>query len=614
MSQILATKLFPPFLRPGRVRRERLLSHLNLGIHGKLTLVSAPAGFGKSTLLAEFASQMAEQQGYQTAWLSLDEGDSDVRRFFQYLVAALQTLEKGEVKTFGQDALALVQASPEGMPEQALTQLLNDLYGLQQPTLLVLDDYHLLDGADVNGLLQRLLEHWPGQVHLAIGTREDPALPLARMRARGEVNEVRASDLRFSVEESGTFMAETMKVPLGEAEVEALETRTEGWIAGLQLAGVSLQRSPDRASFLKEFTGSHRFVLDYLTEEVLQTQSGEVRQFLLQASIFERFSAGLCEAVTGLANCGEILRQLEQGNLFLVALDHQGQWFRFHHLFADMLASQRSLSDDELQGIYARASGWFASQNMVTDAVHYGLLAKDYDSVADLLDLHWIDMGFYSMERDLIDWVEALPESVWQHRPVIRGFYAMAVLSYDRPKGTRLLRATWEQVQAGGEHLVVRNQQAMATLPGLIAIGEAYLAGSEGNDEQVLHWASVALQRLPEDDVKWRGAVLALQGTVHWGIGDLDQACDSIAGCLHIMDECGDLAGLMSSYYLLAAAKVSQGEIREGRRLIELAFEKLEELKPLQPQGSHEVWALKAELAFIDGDIEAARKALEVTD
>src|SRR5213082_3355089 len=343
-TPILATKLYLPRLRPNVVSRPRLLERLNEGLHHKLILISAPAGFGKTTLVSEWVEGI-ERPRARTAWLSLDEGDNDPTRFLTYLVAALQTI----AATIGEGVLDVLQSSQPPPTEAILTALLNEITTLPDQFILVLDDYHVLEAKAVDQALTYLVEHLPPQMHLVIATREDPQLPLARLRARGQLTELRATDLRFTPSEAAGFLNQGMGLNLSTENITALEARTEGWIAGLQLAALSMQGHQDTTSFIKSFTGSHHFVLDYLVEEVLQQQPASIQAFLLRTSILDRLCGSLCDAVllnpsvSGQAT----LEYIEHANLFLVPLDDERRWYRYHQLFADLLRQrlhQRSAS------------------------------------------------------------------------------------------------------------------------------------------------------------------------------------------------------------------------------------------------------------------------------
>src|SRR5256714_7079353 len=340
-TSILATKLYLPRLRPNVVSRPRLIERLHEGLHRNLTLISAPAGFGKTTLVSEWVEGIERP----TAWLSLDEGENDPARFLAYLVAALQTI----AATIGEGVLGVLQSSQPPPTEAILTALLNEITTLPDHFVLVLDDYHVIDAKPVDMALTYLVEHLPPQMHLVIATREDPQLPLARLRARSHLTELRAADLRFAASEASAFLSQVMGLSLSAEDIAALEDHTEGWVAGLQLAALSLQGQEDAAGFIRLFTGSHHFVLDYLVEEVLGQQDARLQTFLLRTSLLDRMTGSLCDAVLLIpAGSGQAtLEYLEHVNLFLVPLDNERRWYRYHHLFADLLRQrlqQRSAS------------------------------------------------------------------------------------------------------------------------------------------------------------------------------------------------------------------------------------------------------------------------------
>lgn len=378
----------PP--RANTVPRPRLVERMEQGLAAgcKLTLISAPAGFGKTTLVSEWISALTPGPspggrggGMRAAWLSLDEGDSDPARFMGYLVAALQTI----AANLGEGVLAALQSSQPPATEAILTVLLNEITVIPEHFLLVLDDYHVIDSQAVDQALIFLIEHMPPQMHLVIASREDPPLPLARLRGRGQLTELRLADLRFTPGEAAEFLNRVMQLSLSADDIAALETRTEGWIAGLQMAAISMQGLPDAAAFIQSFTGSHRFVLDYLLEEVLQRQPVEVQSFLLRTSILDRLCGPLCEAVLEAwsASGQATLEHLERANLFIVPLDHERRWYRYHHLFGELLRQRLGKPADH-PTLHLRASRWYEENGDLEAAFDHAIAAGDFARAARL--------------------------------------------------------------------------------------------------------------------------------------------------------------------------------------------------------------------------------------
>src|SRR5213078_2191148 len=355
LTPLLATKLHPPLPRAHLVRRPQLAARLTQGMMGPLTLVSAPAGFGKTTLLVQWLTE----SGMPVAWLSLDPGDNEPVRFLSYLIAALQTLDP----RLGAVALALLQMPQQARAETVLTLLTNDVgsHGRDGGDFaLVLDDYHVIEAKAVDQALTYLVEHLPPQMHLVIASREDPQLPLARLRARSHLTELRAADLRFTASEAAEFLNQVMGLSLSAADIAALEDHTEGWIAGLQLAALSMQGRQDVPGFIRAFAGDHRYIVDYLVEEVLQRQPEPVHRFLLQTAILDRLNGALCDAVTGQEGGKARLEALERGNFFVVPLDDKRHWYRYHHLFAEVLSAHLMVErPDQVATLHLRASEWY---------------------------------------------------------------------------------------------------------------------------------------------------------------------------------------------------------------------------------------------------------------
>src|SRR4051812_49513132 len=417
---VLGTKLRPPRPRRRLVPRARLTDRLRAdgGEAPRLVLVAAPAGFGKTTLLAQWLAAEGSQR--RVAWLALDPVDADLRSFLAHLAAAIQTV----AREAGADALALLEA---GATDGVLVSLINDLDVLAGPTVVALDDYHVIDGAAVHEAVTFLLDNLPPHVTLAMTTRADPPLPLSRLRARGELLEVRAADLRFTTDEAEAFLNEVMELQLDPALVAALEARTEGWPAGLQLAALSARThsgaadgSGDVAGFIHAFSGSHRFVLDHLVEEVLDRQPDEVRAFLLDTSVLDQLAGGLCDAVTGRSDGQPMLETLERENLFVVAVDDERRWYRYHHLFAEALRARLAARHaGRVAELHAAASRWLAENGLLGDAVQHAIASGDHEHTADLVELTVADLRRRRQNRTLRDWLVALPDDVVRRRPLL---------------------------------------------------------------------------------------------------------------------------------------------------------------------------------------------------
>lgn len=494
---ILATKLYIPPPRPKVVARSRLIERLNQGLHRKLTLVSAPAGFGKTTLVTEWIEEI--ERPY--AWLSLDERDGDPVRFLTYFLAALQTM----MPTIGETVLAMLH-SPQPPIELILTNLLNEITNHRDNFLLVLDDYHTIDEQTIDNALNFFLEYLPPQMHLVITTREDPNLALARLRSRDQLSEVRVADLRFKSVEVTEFLKHVMGLKLSSEEIVALETRTEGWIAGLQLAALSMQGHNDITQFVRAFTGDNHYIVDYLVDEVLQRQSEAVRSFLLQTSILPRLNGSLCDAITGQEESAARLEALERGNFFVVPLDNKRHWYRYHHLFADVLYAHLVQEQvDQIALLHQRASEWYQHNGSATDAIRHALAAKDFERAANLVELTAPTMRQSRQESTLLGWLKALPDDVFHNRPILSIEYVGALLSGGELEGaeTRLRDAErWLGMTADtptqSAEMIVMNKQELSRLPGWIALYRAALSLALGNALDTVTYAQQVLEIAPE--------------------------------------------------------------------------------------------------------------------
>ncbi|MFI5260087.1 MAG: LuxR C-terminal-related transcriptional regulator [Candidatus Limnocylindrales bacterium] len=508
---LLATKLNVPPHRGKIVRRPRLDERLSEGLARKLTLVSAPAGFGKTTLIAGWA----EGCRLPVAWLSLDEADGDLNRFLTYVIAALRNVVPGA----GETVVGLLGSSPTPPSELALTQLLNEMAAVATDFVLVLDDYHLVEAKAVDEAVTFLVEHLPPRMHLVIATREDPALPLARLRASGELTEVRAVDLRFTPAESAAFLNEVMMLRLSAADVDALEASTEGWIAGLQLAALSLQGREDAAELIRAFSGGHRFVLDYLVEEVLNRQAPAVAGFLLRTSILERLSGPLCDAVTvdpGMPG-RETLEQLERANLFIVPLDEERRWYRYHHLFGDLLRQRLGQAEsasviDELHG---RASRWYEENGFDVEAFRHAAAGHDTDRAEVLIKGKGLPLYMRGAIQPIIAWLSSLPDEVLEARPSLRYLYAVVLLASGRTAGIA------EMLDAAETGLADRPDDAeIRDLRGQIAATRAMLALSQHRADAMIAESQRALTLLRPENIAARATVIGTLAYAYEVLGD----------------------------------------------------------------------------------------------
>jgi LuxR family maltose regulon positive regulatory protein len=518
---LLTTKLFVPPPRPDLVPRPRLIDRLDAGLRlgHRLTLVSAPAGSGKTTLLSDWIGQ---HEG-PVAWLSMDDQDNETTRFWTYLIAALQTVRAD----LGQDALHLLQAAQQPTAQALLSSVLNDITALSQPKkpagiILVLDDYHLITTPQIHEGIAFLLEHQPPNLHLVIATRADPPLPLFRLRARGHLSELRSDDLRFTPAEAAAFLDTVMGLDLKPVDVSALETRTEGWIVGLQLAALSLQGRADVQGFITGFTGSHHYILEYLTEEVLARQSEAVRHFLLQTSILDRLCGPLCDSVMGLqqtaqqadsqsattplpgrpstAVCGrEMLKQLDQANLFVVPLDEQRLWYRYHRLFADLLRKQlgQQMAPKQVSELQRRASAWHEDNGSLDETVLYALQARDYERVVRVVERAALAGRLESRLTTMLRWLEAVPEQMLLLRPRLRILQAWALVINEQldlaQQALRESSAALQSMPSSPETDVVRDElDSLLTIVDMMA--SALALAYSGEDLEKTFQAALAVQ------------------------------------------------------------------------------------------------------------------------
>src|SRR6266508_896568 len=496
-DELLATKVNIPRTRPDRLARARLFQRLDEGMARALALVCTPAGFGKTTLLAHWATNTNRA----VAWLSLDPDHNDPARFWRYVVAALDRAREG----LGEQLRPLLTAPTPLSGHGVVTALINQFQAQPDELALVLDDYHVIEEAAIHDSLGFLLRHLPPQLHLVVSSRSDPPLPLARLRARGQLAELRAADLRFTAEETAAFLQEAWGLDLSLEAVAALETRTEGWAVGLQLAALSLRERPDPDAFLGAFAGTHRYVLDYLSEEVLERQPDRVRAFLLETSVLERLSGPLCDAVTGGSDGQDMLEELERANLFLVPLDEQRRWYRYHHLFAELLRARLQRAEaDRVPELHRRAASWCERHGVTDDAIRHALASGDALWAARLVEEHLGETLRRGESAILARWLSLLPDDAIRSRPPL--CLAQALLHYHSghfESTERLLQHAERDVDHDQQprELVVPTEGGMvAEIRAAIALLRAELAVDRGDAEGTAAFASAALAELAEQE------------------------------------------------------------------------------------------------------------------
>ncbi len=608
---LLATKLYVPRARASAVLRSRLLARLDAGAAARLSLVSAPPGFGKTTLLAEWA-RGARAAGRGVAWLSLDAGDNEPASFWAYLTAALEPLVPN-LRTAREDlAVAGLAATPP-----AITALLNELADAPQEVWLVLDDYHLIDNPEVQDGVRFVVENMPPAVHVLISTRFDPNLPLPRWRVRGDLVEIRAADLRFTASESAEYLRSVTGLDLAVADLERLGERTEGWIAALQLAGLSLQGRDDPSAFIRRFAGDDRYIVDYLMDEVLAHQPDHVREFLITTSVLERFTGDLCDAVTDAGEGVAMLAALERANLFVVPLDDQLLWFRYHHLFADVLRA-RLLAERpaEVPTLHQRAGRWYEAQGFVDDAIRHAFAGRDFENAARLVEAALPAARRDRRDAAMIGWLYALPEELIATSPVLTVFAGWAcliagdleALEARLDQAERLLDA----VPAGSQPWLQTDE--VRTLPATIGMYRAALAQARGDLPGVAFHARRVLQVAGEKDHFWRGAAYGFLALAAWSDGDVRAAVTTFTDAIASLHASGALVDELNSTALLAEMWTVAGRPAKARALCRQALAEADALGVGAARASADLHVALAELDLEAGDLDAAEQHLAAAE
>lgn len=564
-GSLLESKFHVPRVRRQLVRRRRLVEQLERGTQSKLTLISAPPGSGKTTLLTDWVATAPDRET-SAAWVSLDADDTRLSTFWTYVTAAIARVAPGA----GTSAQALLLDGQSASPETVAAALLNDLRTISNPLRIVLDDYHMIDAPEIHSSMAFFLERLPAHTNVVIATRADPPLPLARLRAQGELVEIRAADLRFDETETGTFLNEMMGLSLTAQQMAQLDERTEGWAAALQLAALSMEGRTDIPAFIAGFTGSERYVVDYLVEEVLDRQPDHVRRFLTETSILDRLTGDLCDAVTDTDGGRAMLEMLERSNLLIVPLDDHRRWYRYHHLFADVLRA-RLLDEhpERILELHRRASQWYEDHESRSEAIRHAIAALDFERAADLVELAIPAFRQARQEADLRSWLEALPADVFAVRPVLSVGYVGTLMACGELKGVeRHLRNAEQMLEAresgASPSMVVANHAELRRLPGAIALYRAAQARILGDEAGSMDHARRALELAAPEDHLERGGAAGLLALAHWTAGDLEAAYDRWAEAmanLEMADHASDVIGCAIS---LADICITQGRLRDA--------------------------------------------------
>lgn len=597
----LQTKLYPPLPTEGYVSRQRLIERIQTGVNGRVTIISAPPGFGKTTLLSAWLATAANTK---TAWYSLDEDDNEPSRFFAYIAASLRTVEPDSAPTLD----SLLEAGSAN-PRELTAALINDLSEFSSKNIaLVLDDYHHITQQPIHDALAYLIDHLPNNIHLVFISRADPPLPLGRWRVRGQLTEIRADDLRFTEEEAAQFLNQTMGLTLTVEDIHTLESRTEGWVAGLQLAALSLQKSSNPGEVISAFAGSNRYVAEYLTDEALSRQSEALRGFLLKTSVLERFNASLCDHVLEASNSESMLAELERANLFIIPLDSESNWFRYHHLFADLLRRRLAQADQNaIADLHRRAAEWFEKNNFLLDAVRHWIAANEPERVASLME-HALSQTWGRVElAGLMKRVEQLPEAVLAEYPSLSAFWGWSWfwLGRDNEKILPLLERAEKNLQGkpNAEHSI-----------GRFNVIRSYLRRAVNTDSpSAILLGKTALEQLAEEDLMWRGfAELNIAASIHSMGGDLAQAEEAYGETVRLCQMAGDFTTAWIAACVHVQVVMERGEL--GRAIM-LNTQLLDEVKRKGGTNNVRGWAHinQAAIMYQINELEAAWRETNIT-
>jgi len=623
-TSILVTKLFVPPTRAELVSRPGLIERLNGGLDRKLTLLSAPAGFGKTTLVSHWVENLrdnnneTDRQPVRVAWLSLDEDDNDPVRFLTYFITAVNQI-KGIDDDLGQGALSMLLSSQPPPSNTVLISLINDLAAVTEKIIFVLDDYHLIESDPIHQALVFLLENLPPQLHLVIATRQDPSLSLGRLRARDQITEIRAADLRFSKSEAADFLNQVMGWSLSSEDIAELENRTEGWIAGLQLAAISIRGHEDTTSLIKSFTGSHRLVLDFLIEEVLSQQPESVQNFLLQTAILDRLTGSLCDALTGQNNGHQTLEMLNRANLFIIPLDSERHWYRYHHLFADLLRQRlRQTQPDQLPILYRTASEWHKQANTFNEAIEYLNRARDFEGMAKLIDEQAENFWKRGEHLRLRRWLTYLPIDLVSAKPqlcIIHAHYLLSAGQLD--KGNYLLQIAEQAFENKVDERMPSpewkqlSESEIKNLRGKLGVVRAVDFAARGDVPKMIQQANQALEYLSPQDYAWRSLAAFALGDAYSFLGDMPASYQARAEAVRVCNATNDNYYILVANLKLVTTLVEQGDLHQARDICQQQIQFATESGLRQSGTVYGFLAILGNLLIENNDLDNGTKLAE---
>jgi LuxR family maltose regulon positive regulatory protein len=602
IQPILTTKLFiPPIYTDRVIKRESLCRILNDGVKGKLTLISAPAGFGKTTLVSMWTAQAT----MPVAWLSLDREDNDINRFLAYIIAALQSI----VPEIGMEALSLLRTPQSPDSDRILTNLLNDLADSENSIVLILDDYHLIEARAVHDAVTFFIDHAPSNTHLMILTRADPTLPIPRLRGRGQLTELRAADLCFNIAEAIRYLDNIAHLPLSTDDANALHIRTEGWIAALQMVAISMRGRKDLHGFVTSFTGSQEYIADYLTDEVLELQPERIRTFLLQTSILDRMTGPLCDVVLERRDSQSTLEKLQEKNLFLVSLDDKRCWYRYHHLFGELLRQRlKQESPDWIAGLHQRASLWFEGQGLLPEAIKHTLDAQDFDRAALLINQLFDRLWETGEHITLKNWLRQLPDetfSAWPQLIIRQAMFHIFSGQIDLAKSC---------LHEAEKKLQKKPLKDTDKWQGVIFSLRSHFAWMQGDIAGIVEQAQAALAILPKDEYEWRSFAAMTLGTA-WGLnGNTTEAETAYAQALEIAKKSGNLRFILGPVLRLTYNLKSQGKLVQTMDLCEQSIQQIKDSGQLHHSYRGALYSLSGDILRewnrLDDALEHTQKGL----